>query len=265
MEDYMVRSSNIPVFLKLFMITPISIIMLNSDPDQSAQLDNRDMLTPLTPSNNSSFIDINRFKKPDIIFEKEAERKSLADFRDFLQNTRNVYFTIWLIRIAQVNMFGNRQKEEQIVINPLRWWKNLFAFQNDGRKRGDLKWKDGDRFKTNWIAHPAFGAFTYLYYRAKGYDRFSSAFGSALMSTLFEYTIEGFIQSPSNHDMAITSRIGVLAGIVLEETSDWLISANSGFLNALAYVVNPMRIVPDKDEVNLGPSVSGQVVIAFQW
>ncbi len=240
--------------------------MLQNDSARSGTIDNEDMMMPLTPVNDSVFIDINEYKKPDITLEKEAERKSLADFGDFLQNTRNVYFTLWLIRIAQVNMLDNSMKEEQIIINPIRWWKNFFGFQNDGRRRGDFEWKDGDRFKTNWVAHPAFGAYTYLYYRAKGYDRFTSAFGSAVLSTLFEYTIEGVIQSPSIHDMVITPGIGVPAGIVLEETSNWLISRNSGFLNALGYVVNPMRIIiPDQDKVNIGPLVSGQVVIGFQW
>jgi hypothetical protein len=31
-------------------------------------------------------------------------------------------------------------------------------------------------------------------------------------------------------------------------------------------VINPMRIiVPDKENVNLSPLMSGQVVIGFQW
>ena len=260
------RPVKIPDFIKLFLIIQVSLIILHNDFARSGTIDDEDIMMPLTPVNDSVFIDINEYKKPDITLEKEAERKSLADFGDFLQNTRNVYFTLWLIRIAQVNMLDNNMKEEQIIINPIRWWKNFFGFQNDGKRRGDFEWKDGDRFKTNWVAHPAFGAYTYLYYRAKGYDRFTSAFGSAVLSTLFEYTIEGVIQSPSIHDMVITPGIGVPAGIVLEETSNWLVSRNSGFLNALGYVVNPMRIiVPDQDKVNIGPLVSGQVVIGFQW
>ena len=224
------------------------------------------MLLPLTPINDSVFVDITDEKKPDIILKKEAERKSLADFGDFLQNTRNVYFTIWLIRIAQVNMLDINIKEQQIIINPLRWWKNLLGFQNDGRRRGDFEWKDGDRFKTNWIAHPAFGAYTYLYYRAKGYDRFTSAFGSVVQSTLFEYTIEGVIQSPSIHDLVITPGIGVPAGIILEETSNLLASRNSGFLNALGYVIKPdENNYPRPGKRKFGPLVSGQVVIGFQW
>jgi hypothetical protein len=240
--------------------------MFSAGPGFAGTIDRNETLLPLPPMNDSVFVDITDRSKPDIILEKEADRKSLADFEDFLQNTRNVYFTIWLIRIAQVNMLDINRKEEQMIINPLRWWKNFLGFQNDGKRRGDFEWKDGDRFKTNWIAHPAFGAYSYLYYRAKGYDRFASAVGSAVQSTLFEYTIEGMIQSPSIHDLIITPGIGVPAGIVLEETSNLLTSSDSGFLNALGYVINPMRIiVPDRENVNLSPLVSGQVVIGFQW
>jgi uncharacterized protein DUF3943 len=253
-------------FLKYFLIVQVSLVLFNVDSGHTGPLGNDETVLPLTPLNDSVFIDVSELGKSDIILEKEADRKSLADFQDFLQNTRNVYFSIWLIRIAQVNMLDINKKEEQIIINPLRWWKNFLGFQNDGNRRGDFEWKDGDRFKTNWVAHPAFGAYTYLYYRAKGYDRFTSAFGSVVQSTLFEYTIEGMIQSPSIHDLIITPGIGVPAGIVLEETSNLLLSSNSGFLNALGYVINPMKIiVPDKENVNLSPLMSGQVVIGFQW
>lgn len=242
------------------------LILLHADPGYAGPLGDNETVLPLTPINDSVFVDVTDMQKPDIVLEKESDRKSIADFQDFLQNTRNVYFTIWLIRIAQVNMLDINKKEEQVIINPLRWWKNFMGFQNDGRRRGDFEWKDGDRFKTNWIAHPAFGAYTYLYYRAKGYDRFTSAFGSVVQSTLFEYTVEGMIQSPSIHDLIITPGIGVPAGIILEETSNALLSSNSGFLNALGYVINPMKIiVPDQENVNLGPLISGQVVIGFQW
>jgi hypothetical protein len=256
----------IPVFLRLFLLIQLMLMLFNIDAGHAVTIDDNETLLPLTPLNDSVFVDLRKENRPDIVLEKEAERKSLEDFGDFLQNTRNVYFTIWLIRIAQVNMLDINRKEQQVIINPLRWWKNTLGFQNDGKRRGDLEWKDGDRFTTNWIAHPAFGAFTYLYYRSKGYDRFTSAFGSVVQSTLFEYTIEGVIQSPSIHDLVITPGIGVPAGIILEETSNLLASSNSGFLHALGYIINPMKIiVPDRENVNLSPLVSGQVVIGFQW
>lgn len=257
---------NTSTFISVFVIhLALSILLFNPN-SYSQTIYGEDPPVLMSPVNDSVFIDVREYRKPDIVLEKEAKDKSLADFDDFLRNTRNVYFTLWLIRIVQVNMLDINRKEDQVIINPFTWWKNFFGFQNKGKRRGDFEWKDGDRFKTNWVAHPAFGAYSYLYYRAKGYNRYTSALGSFVQSTLFEYTIEGVIQSPSIHDLVITPAIGVPLGIVLEETSDWLESRDNGFLHAVSYVVNPLKIiVPDEENVNLGPIVSGQVVIGFQW
>jgi len=225
-----------------------------------------DSIISMTPANSSVYIDLRDKNQADLIFRKELKDKSLADFSDFLRDSRNVYFTIWLIRIIQVNALDIHNKEQQTFINPLRWWRNFSGFQNKSRKRGDFELKDGDSFKTNWVAHPAFGAYSYLYYRAKGYNFYTSALGSFVQSTLFEYTIEGVTQSPSIHDLIITPGVGVPVGIILEETSNWLVGRENGFLNALGYIVNPMRIiVPERDKVNVGPLISGQIVIGFQW
>lgn len=220
----------------------------------------------MTPVNSSVLIDSKSYRNVDIEFKKDLETKSLADFEDFLRDSRNVYFTLWLMRIVQVNMMDITNKDKQVLVNPFRWWKNVLGFQNKDRKRGDFEVEDGDSFKTNWIAHPAFGAYSYLYYRAKGYNFYTAAFGSALQSALFEYTIEGVIQSPSIQDLIVTPGIGIPVGVILEETSEWLESRDSGVLKAASYFVNPVKIiVPDRDKVNLAPLVTGQVVIAFDW
>lgn len=220
----------------------------------------------MNPVNKSVFVDLRDVPRADIYFKQENNKKSITDFDDFLRNTRNVYFTLWLVRIVQVNMMDINNKDKQVLVNPFRMWKNFFGFQNKNDRRGDFEWKDGDRFKTNWVAHPIFGAYSYLYYRAKGYNRYTAALGSLIQSTLFEYTIEGAIQSPSMHDLIITPGVGVPAGIVLEETSAWLASRQSGFLNAMSYVVNPVKIiVPDEENINMTPILTGQIVIGFQW
>lgn len=232
----------------------------------SANLFGDDERISMTPANSSVFIDLRDQNKADIRFKKELNDKSLTDFSDFLRDSRNMYFAIWVLRIVQVNTLDISNKEQQTFVNPLRWWRNFFGFQNKSRKRGDFEVEDGDSFKTNWVVHPAFGAYTYLYYRQKGYNFYTSAFGSFLQSAMFEYTIEGVAQSPSIHDLLVTPGVGVPVGIILEETSSWLISTDNGFLNAMGYVVNPMRIiVPERDKVNVGPIVSGQLVIGFQW
>lgn len=253
-----------PNLLFLILLTPLLVVCAGNVRAENIFGDTSPMF--MSPVNDSVLINSADYRKADIEFYKEADRKSLADFEDFLRDTRNVYFTLWLVRIVQVNIMDISNKEKQVLINPFRWWKNIFGFQNKNRKRGDFEVEDGDSFKTNWIAHPAFGAYSYLYYRAKGYNFYTSALGSALQSALFEYTIEGVIQSPSIQDLIVTPGIGIPAGVILEETSEWLESQDSGFLKAVSYIVNPVKIiVPDRDKVNLGPLVSGQVVIAFDW
>lgn len=253
-------------FLPLYLTLNLLLLSQIGNPAISANLFADDERISMTPANSSVFIDLKDQNKADIRFRKELNDKSLADFSDFLRDSRNVYFAIWLIRIVQVNTLDISNKEQQTFVNPLRWWRNFFGFQNKSRKRGDFELNDGDSFKTNWVAHPAFGAYTYLYYRAKGYNFYTSALGSLAQSVLFEYTIEGVTQSPSIHDLVVTPGVGVPIGIILEETSDWLVERDSGFLNAMGYIVNPMRIiVPERDKVNVGPIVSGQLVIGFQW
>ncbi len=250
--------------LYLILLTPIFVISAGIARAETIFGDTSPVL--MSPVNSSVLIDSAEYRNTDIEFYKEADRKSLADFEDFLRATRNVYFTLWLVRIVQVNTMDITNKDKQVLINPFRWWKNIFGFQNKNRKRGDFEVEDGDSFKTNWIAHPAFGAYSYLYYRAKGYNFYTSALGSVIQSTLFEYTIEGVIQSPSIQDLIVTPGVGIPAGVILEETSEWLESQDSGFLKAASYIVNPVKIiVPDRDKVNLGPLVTGQVVIAFNW
>lgn len=253
-------------FLPIYIAICLLILAQSGNSAFSTTIFGDDEIISMAPANNSVFVDLKEKNKIDLRFKKEINDKSLADFNDFLRDSRNVYFTIWLIRIIQVNALDIHNKEQQTFVNPLRWWRNFFGFQNKSRKRGDFELKDGDSFKTNWVAHPAFGAYTYLYYRAKGYNFYTSAFGSFAQSALFEYTIEGVTQSPSIHDLIITPGVGVPLGIVLEETSDWLVTRDSGFLNAIGYIVNPMKIiVPERDKVNVGPLLSGQIVIGFQW
>lgn len=109
----MVISLNMPGSFKLFLIIQISISILNSNPANPTTIDNQGKPMPLTTSNNSAFVEISQFKKSCTTLEKEADRKSLADFGDFLQNTRYFYFTLWRIRMPQVIMLDNNRKGDR--------------------------------------------------------------------------------------------------------------------------------------------------------
>ncbi len=93
------------------------------------------------------------------------------------------------------------------------------------------------------MTHPYIGSLYYLYYRERGHSRLKSAFGSLLQSTLFEYTIEGIVETPSLPDLIFTPLLGAPMGIVFEETSQWLSSRDNAGARALAYVINPMKII----------------------
>ena len=89
----------------------------------------------------------------------------------------------------------------------------------------------------------------YLYFRARGYDMASSGVGSFLLSAMFEYTIEGWQQSPSLNDIIATPGLGVPIGIAVDTTSRWLTSRDSQFLKAVGYVIDPMRLLVRDDKL----------------
>ncbi len=247
----------------IFIVFSVNILL-----NQSTRADYflEDETISVIPLKYSLYIDATDDKDRKLNFIREKELKSIKEFEDFLKDTRNTYFTLWIMRIAQVNLFDISGKENQMLINPVSWFKNFFGFQNKGDKRGSFSWNDGDSTTTNWVWHPAFGASLYLYYRSKGYDMWSSAFGSVLQSTLFEYTIEGVTQSPSIHDLVITPGVGVPVGILLEETSKLLEESDSNFLNGMSYIVNPFKLlVSDNDNLHIGPFLGQQVVVGFNW
>ncbi len=101
---------------------------------------------------------------------------------------------------------------------------------------------DGDDYITNYVNHPLYGALAYLYYRSRGHSVWASALGSFIQSTLFEYAVEGLVETPSLIDLIATPTIGTVLGFGLENLSNWLIERDNRAVRALAYIVNPTRI-----------------------
>jgi len=104
------------------------------------------------------------------------------------------------------------------------------------------EWDDGDTYVTNLILHPIFGAEYYLYYRARGHTVWASALGSFIQSALFEYAVEGLVETPSAQDLIFTPLVGVPMGIVLENVSDWLVKRDNQFARVAGHIVNPTKI-----------------------
>jgi len=68
------------------------------NPAISANLFGDDEIISMTPANSSVFIDLRDQNNADLRFRKELNDKSITDFRDFLRDSRNMYFAIWLLR-----------------------------------------------------------------------------------------------------------------------------------------------------------------------
>ena len=95
--------------------------------------------------------------------------------------------------------------------------------------------------KWNLIGHPITGSQTYLYYRAKGYDKLNSLHMSFWSSFLFEFTIEIYTERPSFQDIYQTPVIGSALGYGLERLSMFLLNSDTGwFGKTCGYLVNPM-------------------------
>jgi len=222
----------------------------------------------------TDFIDLT-FKKESSIPDYEDREKTLgSDFGEFIRETLSSYMFIWAGRTYLVP--GNTKK---LFTTPLpTYLKHIIGWQgcNGVKSRRGLCspkrrpfWNppllDGDRFETNFIQHPIFGGAVYLYYRARGYDRTASSFGSFLQSTLFEYTTEGWQQPPSFNDLILTPGLGVPMGVVLEEASNWLAQRDSQVLRVLSYIVNPTRVFVPEGDVAWQNFLGRTIVFRFNW
>jgi len=165
--------------------------------------------------------------KPDNISGPIPRKYSLGT-KEFLRDTAIAYGAQWAGR-----WFYVRNKNSRIFDTSLsKWWDNISQWP---------EWDDGDGFFTNLVTHPVIGSVNYLYYRQMGHSFWVSALGSVVQSTLFEYTVEGLVETPSGPDLIFTPLLGVPLGYGMEKTSDWLV--DTGFVPAkiLGYIINPMK------------------------
>ena len=165
--------------------------------------------------------------------------------KDFLRDTSIAYTFQWAARFFYV-----RNKNSRIFNTSLSdWWNHISQFpQTD----------DGDTFFTNLITHPIVGAVDYLFYRSMGYSFWASALGTVVQSTLFEYTIEGLVETPSGSDLIFTPLLGVPIGYVLEKSSEWLVDTDFVPAKILAHIINPMRNFVDRRQLGIYDPISKQ-------
>ncbi len=167
-----------------------------------------------------------------------------AGFKEYMYDTGIWYSVQWGARLYWV-----RDKSLKIFNTSFsKWWDNVTE---------KPEWNDGDAFVVNWVAHPFFGMLSYQFYRARGHDRWSSALGSVIQSTLFEYAIEGLAVQPSATDLIVTPGIGVPLGMVMEELSEWLIEQDNSAAKVGAYLTNPMRLFVKDRQIGIINPVAG--------
>lgn len=221
---------------------------------------------------HTNTIDLTLERKSRLLGHKDKEKTLKSDFDDFTRSSFLLYAALWTERsfIAPSNFKRLYSTSLFSYLHNVTGWqgcKGTKARNNlcstPRKSLFDPPLDDGDSFVTNYIEHPLAGMAFYLYFRARGYDRVTSGFGSFLLSALFEYTIEGWQQSPSFNDVIVTPGIGVPVGIIVEGISNWLANRNNEFLRAMSYVVNPMRILVNDEKVEWANLQS--IAFRFNW
>lgn len=150
-------------------------------------------------------------------------------FREFVHDTALAYIMWWAGRLFYV-----RNKNDRIFNTSFSDWMDHIT---------DLpEVKDGDSFVTNYVYHPLFGAAYYLFYRGMEHGIIASAIGSVVMSTLWEYTVEGLVERASLPDLLSTPGLGVPLGIMLENISSWFEERDGSASRFMAYLTNPTKM-----------------------
>jgi len=221
------------ILLILFRIAPMNEVLANEEPidhvsEQSAE--------------TYQVGDVVLQPEPNLVESQVNLRPS--GFKEYMYDTGIWYGVQWGAR-----MYWVRDKSLKIFNTSFsKWWDNVTE---------KPKWDDGDTFVVNWVAHPFFGMLSYQFYRARGHSRWSSALGSVIQSTLFEYAIEGLAVQPSLVDLIVTPGVGVPLGMVMEELSAWLIEQNNSVATVGAYLTNPMRLFVKDRQIGIINPVAG--------
>lgn len=122
----------------------------------------------------------------------------------------------------------------------------------------NIQWWDGDSFYWNFIGHPYVGSQTYLYYRARGYSKSESFWGSFAASFLFESTIEVFHEGFSFNDAVITPTLGYLLGNWIEKKSIQMINSDNKLHQTVARIINPCLNFTFYEGITFAPVISSK-------
>lgn len=197
-----------------------------------------------TKNTEYSFNDPDNITLPDSNGKEIVEDiREISGTKKFLKDTAVIYSFVWGARFFYV-----RNKDDRIFDTSFSKWMDNIT---------DIAVDDGDTFFTNYVVHSYFGYFYYLYYREMGHDVWTSALGSTVMSTLWEYTIEGPVEPPSLTDLVATPGIGIPLGIAMENISGWLEKRDNPIARASSYVLNPIKLFAKDNKRGLFNPITG--------
>jgi len=124
----------------------------------------------------------------------------------------------------------------------------------------NIQWWDGDSSWWNFVGHPYVGSQTYLYYRARGYNKSESFWGSFTACFLFESTIEVFHDGFSFNDAVITPISGYVLGNWIEKKSIEMINSDNKRQQIIARIINPWLNFKFYEGVTFTPVISSKNV-----
>ncbi|MBI5740336.1 MAG: DUF3943 domain-containing protein [Nitrospirae bacterium] len=143
---------------------------------------------------------------------KFSGTKAAEDSRDWKGIKRDtLYFmgyqfaVIGALYVApeSVSSWSNEQKKAYSLS---RWWDNITSPR-----------MDPDRWWLNYITHPYWGATYYVRARERHFDEFDSFKYSLLLSSIFEFGIEGLFEKLSIQDIIVTPVVGSLVGTYFDK------------------------------------------------
>jgi len=128
-------------------------------------------------------------------------------------------------------------------------------FEDNVFRRGGVLW-DHDAFAWNFIAHPYYGSEFYLYFRSRGYSPKWAFINTAIVSTIFEETIETFSEPFSTNDFVVTPILGGAVGWARERAGLRLVNSDNKFYRVAGHIIYLETNFPFFEKAEFVPMVS---------
>lgn len=134
-------------------------------------------------------------------------------------------------------------------------------FEDNVFRRGAVLW-DGDAFYWNFIGHPYIGSEYYLYFRSRGYAPKWAFLNAAIVSTIFEETVETFSEPFSANDFIITPVLGSVLGWARERAGLRLVNSDNKLHRVMGHIIYLETNAPFFEKVEFAPMLSSDFKFA---